>query len=95
MQSDVFDATAVATSGYPFSPALQPTVVEIETALESAAASIISDCDPAWCMLTVYAYSEFSEGGTLWPTADDGFGRLDAFQHVFGNRSKAARTGSV
>lgn len=87
VQSDVFDATAVAESGYPFSPALQPTVSEIETALEASAAAIAAACDPAWCLLTVYAYTEFSEGGSLWPTVEDGFGRLEAFQHVFGNRS--------
>lgn len=84
-----FDAAAVAESGYPFSPALQPTVAEIETALEASATAIAAVCDPAWCLLTVYAYSEFSEGGTLWPTAEDGFGRLEAFQKVFGNHSAA------
>lgn len=114
VQSDVFDAAAVAT-GYPFSPALQPTgayaycdmgpalarcrpstcppvslVAEIQTALVAAAATIAAECDPAWCLLTVYAYTEFSEGGTLWPTQEDGFGRLQAFQAVFGNRSQSA-----
>jgi len=37
--------------------------------------------------MTVYAYTEFSEGGSLWPTLADGTGRLDAFADVFGNRS--------
>jgi hypothetical protein len=38
-------------------------------------------------MLTTYAYTEFSEGGSLFPTEVDGYGRLQAFQAVFGNRS--------
>ena len=37
----------------------------------------------------VYAYTEFSEGGSLFPTVADGYGRLQAFQAVFGNRSGA------
>ena len=38
-------------------------------------------------MMTVYAYTEFSEGGSLWPTVADGTGRLDTFKSVFGPRA--------
>jgi hypothetical protein len=40
-------------------------------------------------MMTVYAYTEFSEGGSLWPTVADGFGRLESFGNIFGNRTAA------
>ena len=88
VQSDVFD-TAALSSGYPFSAVLQPTVAEISAALQTAVAALTAKCDPAWCMLTTYAYTEFSEGGSLFPTVQDGYGRLQAFQSVFGNRSNA------
>ncbi len=87
VQSDVWDAAALSSSGYPYSPVLQPTVAEIGAALLAAAEALTAKCDPAWCMLTTYAYTEFSEGGTLFPTELDGYGRLQAFQAVFGNRS--------
>ena len=93
VQSDVFDAAAL-NSGYPFSSVLQPTVAEIATALQTAAEALTSKCSPAWCMLTTYAYTEFSEGGSLFPTVQDGYGRLQAFQAVFGNRSSGSNLSS-
>ena len=66
---------------------VQPTVPELASALTSLANKIAKECSPAWCMLTVYAYTEFSEGGSLWPTVADGTGRLDAFKSVFGDRT--------
>lgn len=75
--------------GYPSTPVLQPTLPEFRTAIAAAAASIAAKCTEAWCMMSVYAYTEFSEGGSLWPTVVDGTGRLDAFTAVFGNRSGA------
>lgn len=81
IQSDAYD-----NWGYPSTPVLQPTVPELASALASLADKVASECDPAWCMLTVYAYTEFSEGGSLWPTVADGMGRLEAFQSVFGDR---------
>jgi hypothetical protein len=87
VQSDLFDPW-----GYPATPILQPTVAEIQTALEASAAAVAATpactgTGPGLCMLTVYAYSEFSEGGSVWPTVQDGYGRLLAFQSTFGNRS--------
>jgi hypothetical protein len=78
---------AFTLGAYPFTPVLQPTVPEIRAALEVAGAYASSHCRGAWCMLAVYAYTEFSEGGTLWPTVADGYGRLQAVQAVFGNRT--------
>jgi hypothetical protein len=82
IQSDDFD-----NWGYPSTPVLQPTLPEFRDAVAAAAAAVAARCTDAWCMLTVYAYTEFSEGGSLWPTVEDGTGRLDAFSEVFGNRS--------
>lgn len=85
VQSDEYDGW-----GYPSTPVLQPTPSELQVAAAAAADYVASSCDPAWCMLTVYAYTEFSEGGSLWPTVQDGYGRLDAFKAVFGNKTKGA-----
>lgn len=82
VQSDAFD-----NWGYPATPVLQPTLPEFRAAITAAAESVAARCTEALCMLTVYAYTEFSEGGSLWPTVADGTGRLDAFTAVFGNRS--------
>jgi len=82
VQSDDFD-----NWGYPSTPVLQPTLPEFRAAVAAAAASVAARCTDEWCMMTVYAYTEFSEGGSLWPTVADGTGRLDAFAAVFGNRS--------
>lgn len=82
VQSDAYD-----NWGYPSTSVLQPTPTEILNSLTLASNYITNNCDPAWCMLTVYAYTEFSEGGSLFPTVADGYGRLNAFQSVFGNRS--------
>jgi hypothetical protein len=76
--------------GYPSTPILQPTLPQFRDAIATAAESVASRCTQAWCMMTVYAYTEFSEGGSLWPTVVDGMGRLDAFTAVFGNRSSRA-----
>lgn len=84
VQTDAFD-----NWGYPATAVLQPTVDEILTALNSTATYVADACDALWCMITVYAYTEFSEGGSLFPTVADGNGRLQAFQSVFGNRSTA------
>jgi len=77
--------------GYPATPVLQPTLTEFATAIASSADAVTESCIglPSWrsCMMTVYAYTEFSEGGSLWPTVVDGYGRLNAFKNVFGNRS--------
>ena len=83
IQSDAYD-----NWGYPSTPVVQPTVPELASALATLAQKISGECDPAarWCMMTVYAYTEFSEGGSLWPTVADGTGRLDAFKSVFGAR---------
>jgi hypothetical protein len=81
-QSDAFDNVG----GYPFTPVLQPTVSEFAAAAAAAAASVASSCTEEFCMMTTYAWTEFSEGGSLWPTAADGFGRLDAMQAIFGDR---------
>jgi hypothetical protein len=81
VQSDAYD-----NWGYPSTPVLQPTVPELSAALAALADKVAAECSPAWCMLTVYAYTEFSEGGSLWPTVADGTGRLDAFKAVFGSR---------
>jgi hypothetical protein len=82
IQSDYFDAW-----GYPATPVLQPTLPEFAAAIADAAATVAARCTAAWCWMSVYAYTEFSEGGSLWPTVTDGMGRLDAFTAVFGNRS--------
>ena len=82
VQTDDFD-----NWGYPSTPVLQPTLPEFRAAVAAAGDAVASRCTDAWCMLTVYAYTEFSEGGSLWPTVADGTGRLDAFTAVFGNRS--------
>jgi len=82
IQSDAYD-----NWGYPSTAVLQPTVPELTAALQSLANRVARECSPQWCMLTVYAYTEFSEGGSLWPTAMDGYGRLDAFKGVFGARA--------
>ena len=66
-----------------------PTIAELQWALNATASWVAQRCSPAWCMLTVYAYTEFSEGGSLWPTVADGYGRLEAFQAVFGSRTQA------
>ena len=84
VQSDVFDAW-----GYPATPVLQPTLDQFGLAVAAAADTVAASCTEAWCMMTVYAFTEFSEGGSLWPTVVDGFGRLNAFTAVFGNRSVA------
>ena len=84
MQSDLFDAW-----GYPATPILQPTVEEFTAAAAAAATAVAERCTDAWCFMTIYAYTEFSEGGSLWPTAVDGFGRLNAFSAIFGNRTSA------
>ena len=81
VQSDVFD-----NWGYPSTPVLQPTVAEFAAAAAAAGESVASSCTADSCMLTVYAYTEFSEGGSLWPTVADGFGRLNAMTDVFGDR---------
>lgn len=74
--------------GYPSTPVLQPTLPEFRAAISAAGESVAARCTAGEvCMMTVYAYTEFSEGGSLWPTVVDGFGRLDAFTAVFGNRS--------
>jgi hypothetical protein len=83
----VVGTDAFTLGPYPFTAILQPTVSEIQEALAAAGAYAASNCRGAWCMLTIYAFSEFSEGGTLWPTVADGYGRLQAVQAVFGNRS--------
>jgi hypothetical protein len=62
-------------------------VPELAAALTTLANKVAGACDPAWCMMTVYAYTEFSEGGSLWPTVADGTGRLDTFKSVFGPRA--------
>ena len=86
VQSDFFDPW-----GYPATPVLQPTLTEFATAIAASADAVASSCVglPSWqpCTMTVYAYTEFSEGGSLWPTVVDGFGRLNAFSATFGNRS--------
>ena len=82
VQSDAFD-----NWGYPSTPVLQPTLGEFGAALAAAANTVAATCTESWCVMTVYAYTEFSEGGSLWPTVADGFGRLDAFTRVFGNRT--------
>jgi hypothetical protein len=82
VQSDAYD-----NWGYPSTPVLQPTPLEIQIALNNTAQAVATGCDPSWCMLTVYAYTEFSEGGSLFPTVLDGYGRLNAFKAVFGARS--------
>ena len=92
VQSDMYD-----NWGYPATAVLQPTPSDIQAALSTAAAAVAAACAEApkgasesqagLCMLTVYAYTEFSEGGSLFPTVADGFGRLEAFQAVFGNRT--------
>ena len=82
VQSDAYDGW-----GYPSTPVLQPTVAELQAALRNEAQWVADRCSPAWCMMTVYAYTEFSEGGSLWPTVEDGYGRLDAFKAVFGSRA--------
>lgn len=84
VQSDAYD-----NWGYPSTPVLQPTVAELQAALNSTAAWVADRCSPQWCMLTVYAYTEFSEGGSVWPTVADGYGRLEAFKAVFGARTRA------
>ena len=85
VQSDDFDSW-----GYPATPVLQPTLGEFSQAVALAADTVAARCSQEWCMMTVYAYSEFSEGGSLWPTVADGTGRLDAFTAVFGNRTGGA-----
>jgi hypothetical protein len=82
VQSDDYDGW-----GYPSSTVLQPTLPEFRAAVAAAAESVAASCAEDWCLMTVYAYTEFSEGGSLWPTLADGTGRLDAFADVFGNRS--------
>ena len=86
VQSDYFDAW-----GYPATPVLQPTLTEFATAISTSAEAVVNSCIglPSWrpCLMTVYAYTEFSEGGSLWPTVVDGYGRLEAFTSIFGNRS--------
>jgi hypothetical protein len=86
VQSDHFD-----NWGYPATPVLQPTVEEFASAASASGEAVAASCEglPSWqpCVLTVYAYTEFSEGGSLWPTVLDGFGRLNAFTAVFGNRT--------
>ena len=85
VQTDDYDGW-----GYPSTPVLQPTLPEFRDAVAAAAAAVAARCTDAWCMLSVYAYTEFSEGGSLWPTIEDGTGRLDSFTAVFGNRSSSA-----
>ena len=85
VQSNDFDSW-----GYPATtPALgfQPTLGEFSQAVALAADTVAARCSQEWCMMTVYAFTEFSEGGSLWPTVADGTGRLDAFTAVFGNLS--------
>ena len=82
VQSDAYD-----NWGYPSTPVLQPTLAEFRAAVSATAEAVAARCTESWCWLTVYAYTEFSEGGSLWPTEVDGYGRLDAFTAVFGNRS--------
>ena len=62
---------------------------EFRAAISAAADTAAAMCTEDWCVLTVYAYTEFSEGGSLWPTVVDGTGRLDAFTTVFGNRTRS------
>lgn len=82
VQSDAYD-----NWGYPSTPILQPTVAEFAAAAAAAGESVAASCTEAdFCMMTVYAYTEFSEGGSLWPTVADGFGRLEAMTAVFGDR---------
>jgi len=82
VQSDVYDGW-----GYPSTPVLQPTVAEFAAAAAAAGESVAASCTSAdLCMMTMYAWSEFSEGGSPWPTVADGFGRLDALTAVFGDR---------
>jgi hypothetical protein len=85
VQSDAFD-----NWGYPATPVLQPTLDDFRAAVTLAADAVAARCTESWCLMTVYAYTEFSEGGSLWPTVIDGFGRLDAFTDTFGNRSAAS-----
>lgn len=73
--------------GYPCTAVVQSTPAQIQAQLETTAAYLTARCDPAWCALTVYAWNEISEGGTLEPDSVYGTGRLDAFAAVFGNRS--------
>lgn len=88
VQSDAYDGW-----GYPSTAVLQPTLPEFQAAVVAAADAAAARCTADWCMMTVYAYTEFSEGGSLWPTLVDGFGRLDAFTSVFGNRTDVAGGG--
>ena len=89
VQSDAYD-----NWGYPSTAVLQPTPLEMQIALNKTATAVAADCDPTWCMITVYAYTEFSEGGSLWPTVLDGYGRLDAFKAVFGARQGVSEPAS-
>jgi hypothetical protein len=41
-------------------------------------------------MMTVYAFNECSEGGCLEPETRFGYGKLNAFQAVFGSRNGSA-----
>jgi len=82
VQSDAFD-----NWGYPATAVVQSTPAQIQNHLQIGADIITSECDPAWCMMTVYAWNEWTEGGNLEPDSIWGYGRLQAFQAVFGNRT--------